>query len=292
MKKRVSIFLLAMVFLAAILVAGCATVGRVEQTELKVAKLEGFTQALNLDLGNVRNDVRGLKETSNSLKTDLGATKSRLQELAQKTEVGLNSIKTDLGAAREQIQGFEKRVISVESDLSATKDQIAKEYKNLRSFALARTEMVRKRVAEREGKHVFAKDSVEDLSKNLSMFFIGPFPTGKATLTKGLGFQLERVISQIKNKKLEIKEIDAFASITGTPQETFETNQTLSEERGKAVAEFLKTKGIEIPAEKVLALGGTTRFGEPLDNQSVVVFATPAAPTTPTPAAPTPPTKP
>lgn len=280
MKKQALIFLVSMVFLAVL--AGCATTGRVQETDVRVAKIEGFTQALNLKLGTVENDVRANKEATELLKADLGATKNKVREVAQRVE----KAEGDIGATKTQVQGLGQKAEDLEKGMGLVKlelknelRQVEKEYKNLKTYALA----IRKTVAEREALHSFKKDV--DL-ENVNTYFIGYFETGKSAIDdsargKALKKQLENVLANVKNKNLEIKEIHAFASITGTP----EGNKELSEKRAKAVSEWLKTKEVEVTDDKIVGLGGVTKFGTLLDNQSAIIFAVPklAAPPAKTP---------
>ena len=301
--KKVSMFLLAIVFLAAILVAGCATTGRVEQTELKVAELKGFYQALNLDLGVARNDIRGLKEATGSLKTDLGATKNQLQEVTQKTEVGLNAIKSDLGATKTQVQGqvqgltrkaedLEKGLEIVRAEIKTEIKQVEREYKDLRVYALN----LRKIIAEREAKHSYKADEVE----KISVYLVGPFTTGQATLNEFIESGLIKALSEMKNKQEEILEIHGFASVIGfrgkSPEESEKLNQELSFGRAKVIQAWFKGKDVNIPDEKVLSFGGVIKFGAERDNRCVAIFGkpkpvAPPTPATPTPTTPSPPTK-
>ena len=279
MKKHVSVLLLVAVSLMLWMV-GCATTKQMDTAE-KLLGIQG------VDLKNTREELareKGFREglgkridgIENNFKAELGATKKDLTSVVQrveKTEVGLNEVKTDLGATKNQIQGLEAEFRAGQ-----------KEYKNLKDFALARLQWLKKIVSLRE-----ARQGNPELEK-FDVFFVGSFPTGKSALTEKLEAQLEKVVSAVsKLQKKEVEEIDAFASTSGS----VDRNQVLSDERGKTIREFLKAKGIEVHEDKVFGRGATVHFGESLlDNQCAIIFvAKPepaAAPAVPAPA----PTKP
>lgn len=119
------------------------------------------------------------------------------------------------------------------------------------------------RLKEREAKHLFKDDPVE----KLTVYFIGPFAIGQSKLNRNLRKQLKKVRADLESKNLKVKQVDAFASITGTP----ERNKILSEARGKTVAAWLEKKGIKV--DKIQGLGGVTRFGRRADNRCVIIFA-------------------
>ena len=145
MKKQGLIFLVSVVFLA-ILVVGCATTKqmelaenrinamdvkskiteeKIEQERIRLAEIRGYTFRLGERLDVVeKNDI--------ALKTELGANKNLISLVAQRLE---NS-ETDLGA---KIQGLEAEFRAGQ-----------KEYKNLKDFALARLQWLKKTVSLRE----------------------------------------------------------------------------------------------------------------------------------------------
>ena len=247
-------------------------------------KQEGFTKDLSITKNQLLQVTKETTEAIQGLKKANEATKNSIVSVAQRLENSEINLDT-------KIQVVDKKVNAVNSELEAIKDQLAKKDKDLRSFVLARIEMIRGTVAEREALHGYKTDP--DL-KNIHVIFIG-FPTGKSKIPTGdsnadkkliAGF--EKALDIIKSNGLEIIEIHGFASTLGDPnkkpEENTKLNQELSVARAKFSQAWFKEKGLSVPDDKVFDFGGVVKFGEQLDNQTVVIFATkPATPPAKTP---------
>lgn len=254
-------YVLVMLFLA----AGCATSGDIKTLNSNVQKIakataenrqfikdqsklnKQFTEQLgeikvNL-LGSVASDMEATAEATAEETVPLALRVSKLETRAEELESG------SVRLARQLLEGQE-RITAIEGKIESWPD--------LRAYVA--------RVKDREARHSFKDDPVE----KLRVYFVGPFAIGQSKLTKNLKKQLKKMLAELKSKNLKVKQVDAFASITGTPAR----NKILSEARGKTVAAWLEENDVKV--EKVQGLGGVTKFGRRQDNRCVVIFAAPA----------------
>lgn len=295
MKKQTLTFLLAVVFLA--MVAGCATTKRVELLENRLGADE-------LDHQMTREKLAKVESSQKDFSKDLSVTKDQLLQVTKETteaiqglrrsnaknETGLNEVRADITATKTQVQGLtlktedlEKGIGLVKAEVKQVEKQVQKEYKDLRVYALN----LRKIIAEREAKHSYKADEVE----GISVYLVGTFAKGEATLNKDLETGLNKTLEALKNKQEELLEIHGFADITGfkgkTPEESEKLNQELSINRGKTTQVWFKGKGLDVSDDKIRGFGGVVKFGTERDNRCVVIFAKPTTPSVQTP----PPTK-
>lgn len=288
--KKVFMLLLVVVSLAAILVAGCASTKSVEVFGNRLGANE-------LDLKMAREKMDKVANSQESLVKDLVATKSQLLELTKATNVAIQELKKVDAKNEVDIQGLARKSedlekglglakIEMKADLKEVETRFEKRFTDLRAYVRAYIPNLRKTVAEREARHSYKADEVEEIV----VCFAGPFDEGKSEITKDkVEPSLEKALAKFKEKNCDLLEIHSFADKRGfkgkTAEEGIKLNVELSVNRGKATQAWLKTKGIDIPDEKIHAFGSTEKFGDERDCRTVVLFGkvNPPAPPAKTP---------
>ena len=194
------------------------------------------------------------------------ATSGRVQNLETKVaEIdgytkGLNIRVTGLETGLENTN---TRLDRTDAQVSRLNTKVNHRYADLTAYTNVRVEKIRKIVAAREARSIYASNASE-----IQPCFLGPFSSGSSLVSPKLEKQLKKLIGSLKKRHLQVMEIDGFASSnTGSVAR----NAELSKFRALAIADWLRARKIKV--NKVCGLGGVACFGEPRDNRSVVVFA-------------------
>ncbi len=237
--KKISILLVAL--MAGIMVSAQTQKERISSLESELSRVWGYVQKIDQRVDTLWEDASTLYANSHDLD-------QRTQALEKRTQV--------------LEDGFTKTVV----DIKDIKGQL-KEYKDLKAYVDEKLSWLQNTAKQGKAKDLCFGSGAD----NYDVFFIGPFAVNSASLSVGMKTSLQKVVAIMKDtvEKKEIIEIDGFASIDGSPQ----LNDSLSLQRATAVATFLEKKEVAIPKNGIAYFGGTIRYGTPIDNRCVVIFA-------------------
>lgn len=241
--KKISILLVTLMAITTVVSAQSKKdlTNRLDSLELKIADLKDYSHRVASYSQRLEEEITGIKKNQSKFESDLKTTNTKIQVL----ENGLSIVMDDIDTIKTQL----------------------KEYKDLRAYVNEKLSWLKNTVKQGEAKHQCFGSEAD----NFDVFFIGPFASGSTSLTNGMKTSLQKVVAILKDtvKNKEIMEIDGFASIDGPS----ELNDSLSLQRATAVATFLEKKEVTIPKNGIKYLGGTVRYGTPIDNRCVVIFA-------------------
>ncbi len=207
--------------------------------------------------------ARGVREQFNKVDEDL-----------RKIHTGLGSTKTWLGDLEEFDKGVEGLLTNVNEELAKTNaglkivtDKTAKLEKKIRSLPslYAYVKGIKRQLGLRAAKYRFTNNPTE----KIKAYIVGPFKPDRFGINPTIEGQLEKAWLDIKKNSLQIDGVDAFASNSGKSED----NQTLSEGRAQAIANWFNGKGLKVPDDKVHGRGETTEFGIAMDNRCAIIFA-------------------
>lgn len=241
--KKISFVLVALMAITTVVSAQSKKdlTNRLDSLELKIADVKDYSHRLASYSQRLEEEITGIKKNQSKFESDLKTTNTKIQVL----ENGLSIVMHDIDTIKTQL----------------------KEYKDLRAYVNEKLSWLKNTVKQREANHVCLGSEAD----NYDVFFIGPFASGSTSLTNGMKTSLQKVVAILKDtvENKQIVEIDGFASIDGSPQ----LNDSLSLQRATAVATFLEKKEVTISKDGIRYFGGTIRYGTPIDNRCVVIFA-------------------